>query len=65
MGGESHRAFSDFSQAAQFGIDNFDEAQTMLSEQSIKAEPRNEEGGQFLHFTDPDGTQLYFIKPKW
>jgi len=26
---------------------------------------RSEEGGQFLHFTDPDGTALYFIKPKW
>ena len=26
---------------------------------------RQEEGGSFLHFTDPDGTPLYFIKPKW
>ena len=48
-----------------FTTDNFEEAQTILSTQSIKAEPRSEEGGQFLHFTDPDGTQLYFIKPKW
>ena len=48
-----------------FTTDNFEETKTMLSKQAIKAEPRNEEGGQFLHFTDPDGTQLYFIKPKW
>jgi catechol 2,3-dioxygenase-like lactoylglutathione lyase family enzyme len=48
-----------------FTTDNIEEAKTMLGKQSIKAEPRNEEGGQFLHFTDPDGTQLYFIKPKW
>jgi len=26
---------------------------------------RSEEGGQFLHFADPDGTPLYFIKSKW
>jgi len=25
---------------------------------------RSEEGGQFLHFADPDGTALYFIKSK-
>ena len=25
---------------------------------------RSEEGGEFLHFIDPDGTSLYFIKPK-
>ncbi len=48
-----------------FTTDNFEDAITMLSKHSIKAEPRSEEGGQFLHFTDPDGTQLYFIKPKW
>ena len=48
-----------------FTTDNLEEAKSMLSKQSIKAESRNEEGGQFLHFTDPDGTQLYFIKPKW
>jgi catechol 2,3-dioxygenase-like lactoylglutathione lyase family enzyme len=48
-----------------FTTDNIEEAKSMLTEKSINAEPRNEEGGQFLHFTDPDGTQLYFIKPKW
>lgn len=48
-----------------FTTDNFEEAKAMLIDRAIKAEPRSEEGGQFLHFTDPDGTQLYFIKPKW
>lgn len=37
----------------------------LLLDQSITVTERNEEGGQFLHFSDPDGTQLYFIKPKW
>ncbi len=47
-----------------FTVDNFDEGKTFLVSNSIKATERNEEGGQFLHFTDPDGTALYFIKPK-
>lgn len=48
-----------------FTTDNFEEAKTLLDRLSVPVTPRNEEGGQFLHFTDPDGTALYFIKPKW
>jgi len=48
-----------------FTTDNFDEAKTLLSTLSINTKSRDEEGGQFLHFSDPDGTALYFIKPKW
>ena len=48
-----------------FTTENFDEAKSLLENLSIEAQSRNEEGGQFLHFKDPDGTELYFIKPKW
>jgi catechol 2,3-dioxygenase-like lactoylglutathione lyase family enzyme len=48
-----------------FTTDNFEETVSMLSQLPIQAEKRNEEGGQFIHFTDPDGTAVYFIKPKW
>jgi catechol 2,3-dioxygenase-like lactoylglutathione lyase family enzyme len=48
-----------------FTADNFDDAKSTLQELAIDAILRDEEGGQFLHFTDPDGTALYFIKPKW
>ena len=48
-----------------FTTDDFGEAKSILNELSIHATPREEEGGQFLHFDDPDGTSLYFIKPKW
>ena len=48
-----------------FTTDNFEEAKSMLSDLSIPVTARNEEGGQFLHFNDPDGTELYFIKPKF
>ena len=48
-----------------FTAENIDEAKLMLQNLSINSNERNEEGGQFLHFTDPDKTELYFIKPKW
>jgi catechol 2,3-dioxygenase-like lactoylglutathione lyase family enzyme len=48
-----------------FTTDDFEEAKSLLKKLSIKTTDRQEEGGQFLHFDDPDGTSLYFIKPKW
>ena len=48
-----------------FTTDNFEEMQALLQKLSVDITPRQEEGGSFLHFTDPDGTPLYFIKPKW
>ncbi|MDP4265070.1 MAG: VOC family protein [Bacteroidota bacterium] len=48
-----------------FTTDNLEETKTSLQQLSIPATERKEEGGQFLHFSDPDGTALYFIKPKW
>ena len=48
-----------------FTTDNIEETKSSLEQLSIPATDRQEEGGQFLHFNDPDGTSLYFIKPKW
>jgi catechol 2,3-dioxygenase-like lactoylglutathione lyase family enzyme len=48
-----------------FTTDNFEETKSFLEKLSISIIERDEEGGQFLHFNDPDGTALYFIKPKW
>lgn len=48
-----------------FTADDFEEAKSLLRTLSIKTTDRQEEGGQFLHFYDPDGTALYFIKPNW
>ena len=48
-----------------FTTDNFEEAKTDLAKLFIPVTAREEKGGQFLHFSDPDGTALYFIKPKW
>jgi predicted enzyme related to lactoylglutathione lyase len=48
-----------------FTTDVFEETKELLQKLSIDVTYREEEGGVFLHFTDPDGTSLYFIKPKW
>jgi catechol 2,3-dioxygenase-like lactoylglutathione lyase family enzyme len=48
-----------------FTVDDFEESKSLLQKLSIHTIDRQEKGGQFLHFTDPDGTALYFIKPKW
>ena len=48
-----------------FTSDNIHETRSSLEKLSIAVTERSEEGRQFLHFTDPDGTALYFMKPKW
>jgi len=48
-----------------FTSDDLEETRSSLKSLSIAVTERSEEGGQFLHFADPDGTALYFVKPKW
>ena len=48
-----------------FTTDNFEEVKSHLEKLAISMQLREEEGGKFLHFNDPDGTALYFIKPNW
>jgi len=48
-----------------FTTDDLEKVKTSLTELVVSFEERQEEGGQFVHFYDPDGTALYFIKPKW
>ena len=48
-----------------FTTENIEETKSLLEKLSIKITERKEEGGEFLHFSDPDGTSLYFIKPRW
>ena len=51
--------------ATGFTTDDFEGARTFLKSLAVNVTERQEEGGKFLHFSDPDGTALYFIKPKW
>ena len=48
-----------------FTTKDFNATRNELSGQGISVTERSEEGGDFLHFTDPDGTALYFIRSKW
>ncbi len=48
-----------------FTTDNFEEVKSELRKLAIPVTERLEEGGAFLHFSDPDGTALYFIEPRW
>lgn len=48
-----------------FISENFEKAKSILSNLKIPFKERQEEGGKFLHFSDPDDTALYFIEPKW
>lgn len=48
-----------------FTTDNFEDVHAELLKMSIQVTTREEEGGRFLHFNDPDGTALYFISSKW
>lgn len=48
-----------------FTTDDFEATHQLLNTLSVKNELREEEGGKFIHFNDPDGTSLYFIQPKW
>jgi len=44
--------------------EDFFKTKSLLQSLSIEVTEREEEGGKFLHFADPDGTALYFIMPK-
>jgi catechol 2,3-dioxygenase-like lactoylglutathione lyase family enzyme len=62
--GESNLAGNSGNISLGFTTDDFEDAESLLQKLSLKFTERKEEGGHFLHFTDPDGTALYFIKPK-
>jgi catechol 2,3-dioxygenase-like lactoylglutathione lyase family enzyme len=48
-----------------FTVENLENAKAVLDSLNIVTSMRNEEGGEFIHFKDPDGTALYLIRPKW
>lgn len=45
--------------------DNIEKTKAALEQLKIKVKYRQEDGSEFLHFKDPDGTELYFIKSRW
>jgi catechol 2,3-dioxygenase-like lactoylglutathione lyase family enzyme len=47
-----------------FTATDLEAAKAVLAKMDVKTETRTEAGGKFIHFSDPDGTALYFIEPK-
>ena len=48
-----------------FMVDNFDDVKNLLEKNGIKFDTADGKSGTYAHFKDPDGTVLYFVKPKW
>lgn len=62
--GEGQPVSGSGSASIGFTLENFEEAKNELKQLSIPAMEREEEAGSFLHFKDPDGTEIYFYKMK-
>ncbi len=49
-----------------FMIDSIDATQKLLQDNNISFSKEDDgKSGIYLHFKDPDGTILYFVKPMW
>ena len=48
-----------------FMVDKIEDARSLLEENKIQYKHEDGKSGNYLKFTDPDGTQLYFVQPKW
>src|SRR6266516_4517172 len=48
-----------------FMIDDIAEAKILLEKNNIVCKSDDGKSGNYLHFSDPDGTLLYFVEPKW
>lgn len=64
-GGDEESGSGDLS--IGFMVDSFEEAKSLLIKNAIQITHEEDDGksGNYLHFNDPDGTALYFVKPKW
>ena len=48
-----------------FMVDDLAEMQKLLKKNNIVFITDDGKSGTYAHFKDPDGTVLYFVKPKW
>lgn len=64
-GGDDESGSGDLS--IGFMVDSFEEAKALLQKNGIAISGEDQDGksGNYLHFNDPDGIALYFVKPKW
>ena len=48
-----------------FMIDSISDAMALLEKNNITYKFEDGKSGKYLHFDYPDGTDLYFVEPKW
>lgn len=48
-----------------FMLDKIEDGKELLDKNSICYKTDDGKSGTYIHFKDPDGTVLYFVKPKW
>ena len=48
-----------------FMISDIQDAKDLLGKLGIKSKYEDGKSGKYLHFSDPNGTVLYFTQPKW
>jgi catechol 2,3-dioxygenase-like lactoylglutathione lyase family enzyme len=48
-----------------FMVDSIKEAMEMLEKKELAYKFDDGKSGKYVHFEDPDGTNLYFVEPKW
>jgi catechol 2,3-dioxygenase-like lactoylglutathione lyase family enzyme len=62
-GGENYQGSGNIS--IGFMTDEISEAKALLQKFNIGYKHDDGKSGNYLNFTDPDGTLLYFVQPKW
>lgn len=48
-----------------FMIEDINDAKSLLDKHSVKYTAEDGKSGKYIHFTDLDGTILYFTQPSW
>ena len=48
-----------------FMIDHIEDVKSLLAASNILYQQEDGKSGNYIKFSDPDGTLLYFVQPKW
>jgi predicted enzyme related to lactoylglutathione lyase len=62
-GGDSHTGSGNISIGLM--AEDINEIKSLLNGNKIKYKDEDGDSGHYFHFKDPDGTVIYFVKPKW
>lgn len=63
--GEDEQAAPTHAISIGFMVDQAEEAKALLDKNDIQYHYEDGKSGKYLHFSDPDGSTLYFTQPAW